>query len=431
MKKLTLILLILMLALLSLDLIVFKQKASRIFYRTSKQFICLLKGQQYTVFFNLLPGTEVMTISGEALGYASENGELELRSFKGMHILKFRHPEGNTLVRSIIINQRYCPARLDYTEAQLEERGKQVYNIKIYNKQGKLPYEPETVYIPAGSFTMGARKNEGMTTVIGPHEVYVDEYAMSRFEISNCEFDAFVEDTGYLTDAEKDGGGYATDGKGRWEWYPGASWRNPFIDWEEDQQFWEWPVVMVSWHDANEYCRWLSRKTKKHYRLPTEAEWERAARGEDGRFYPWGDEWDRDFDHYCNHGKYMEGQSGTGDDSDGYMLLAPVNSFADGASPYGVYNMIGNVKEWVYDKFTDYSEISDQNANPMGPAESSTTVDEIGGLTFRGTKRVLRGGGWYNGVNVVYMNAVARNGHNERLRFSGVGFRVVEKIKRR
>jgi len=241
------------------------------------------------------------------------------------------------------------------------------------------------------------------------------------------QFAAFIQDTGYVTDAEKDGGGFCTDGIGPWQWGEGVSWRKPFLSWQKPADFDALPVIMVSWRDADAYTKWLSKKTGKRYRLPSEAEWEKAARGDDGRFYPWGDDW-QELDRYCNHGRYRKGsEPGAGDDRDGYLLLAPIVSFEAGVSPYGVFNMVGNAKEWVHDKFAQYSDQPGVLTDPRGPSESETESESWDHLSFDGPQRVLRGGGWYDGLGYG-LTATYRNGHSERLRFSGVGFRVAQEI---
>ena len=275
---------------------------------------------------------------------------------------------------------------------------------------------------------MGVRKGEGPENAVGIRGVYLDDYAIGQYEISNEQFAVFINETGYRTDAEKYGGGFASDGKGPWKWSGDVNWREPFLNWKKPVNFGRLPVVMISWRDAYEYTKWLSNKTGKHYRLPTEAEWEKAARGVDGRFYSWGDEWN-DINLYCNHGKYMKGsEPGTGDASDGFFLLAPVDSYPDGTSPYGIFNLLGNAKEWVQDKFSMYSKLTGQTINPLGAEKSDEELEIWGNMKFKGPKRVLRGGGWYDGLGYG-LTATYRNGHNEQLRFSGVGFRVVEQIQ--
>jgi iron(II)-dependent oxidoreductase len=130
--------------------------------------------------------------------------------------------------------------------------------------------------------------------------------------------------------------------------------KKPSWGWQDDH-----PIVNVSWYDAVAYCEWAG------VQLPTEAQWEKAARGTDGRIYPWGDEWD---DSKCNN--YETGIEET----------TPVGSYTQGTSPYGVMDMVGNVWEWCADWYDEKYYASAPNRNPQGPSA--------------GIRRVLRGGSW-------------------------------------
>jgi formylglycine-generating enzyme required for sulfatase activity len=192
----------------------------------------------------------------------------------------------------------------------------------------------ELVEIPAGPFTMG--RDGGADDESPAHEVELPTYYMELFEVTNDQFAAFAEDTGYVTEAEADSAtgwrAYA-DGKGNH------------------------PVVKVSWNDAKAYCEWAGR------RLPTEPEWEKAARGTEGFLYPWGDDWDP------NKANVKES---------GFRGTTPVGSFAEGTSPYGLFDMAGNVWEWTADWYQPYP--------------GNTVEDPFYGEEFK----VLRGGGWFD-----------------------------------
>ena len=191
------------------------------------------------------------------------------------------------------------------------------------------------IEIPAGSFTMGS--DDGDPEDSPAHEVDLPAFEMDKFEVTNADYAAFAKVTGYVTYAEQQGF---------------RSWRDEGGTGEDNH-----PVVVVTWDDATAYCEWLGK------RLPTEAEWEKAVRGTDGRVFPWGNEWDP------NKANVKErGLRGT----------AAVGSFGAGASPYGIDDMTGNVWEWTTDWYQPYP------GNAVG--------DPYYGEKFR----VTRGGGWFD-----------------------------------
>lgn len=191
--------------------------------------------------------------------------------------------------------------------------------------------------IPAGTFTMGY--DGGLDDEKPPHEVDLPEYQIDLFEVTNAQFASFVEATGYQTEAEQAGSSRV--------------WRD---EWGEGKD--NHPVVRVTWNDAIAYCDWVG----KH--LPTEAEWEKAARGPEGFIYPWGDTYDA--------------ARANGRDS-GLRSTVAVGSYGEGASPYGAFDMAGNVREWTADPgYFPY---------PGNNIPSSYYGDEL---------RVLRGGGWFD-----------------------------------
>ena len=238
------------------------------------------------------------------------------------------------------------------------------------------------VEVPAGSFSMGS--NDGENNEKPVHTVYLDKYYIGKYEVTVGQFREFVNAKGYKTDAEKSGGAYVCTG-GSWQPKADASWKNPYFT-QSDKS----PVVCVSWNDAKAYCDWAG------LRLPTEAEWEKAARGPstgsgDGRKYPWGNEWNSA---KCNSGENYENTS-------------PVGSFSSGVSPYGVYDMAGNVWEWCNDWYDGSYYGSSPSSNPTGPSS--------------GAYRVRRGGSWNN--NDYSCRAATRNYVNPVNRNYGTGFR--------
>jgi formylglycine-generating enzyme required for sulfatase activity len=140
------------------------------------------------------------------------------------------------------------------------------------------------VTIPGGAFLMGSDQGEPAERPV--HRVTLSPSTIDRFETTNAEFAAFIAATRYQTDAERSGVGWHWDGA--WREVCGADWRHPYSPGSSIENRGQHPVVQVSWNDAARYCAWRGK------RLPTEAEWERAARGDGGRTYPWGNEPPRD-----------------------------------------------------------------------------------------------------------------------------------------
>jgi len=230
------------------------------------------------------------------------------------------------------------------------------------------------VYVPAGEFQMGSE--DGDSDESPEHTVNLDAFWIDQTEITNAMFTKFVADTDYETDAENKGWSYAYLPESGWDEVDGADWKHPQGPSSDLEGLDDHPVVHVSWNDAQAYCEWAGK------RLPTEAEWEKSARSDDGRVYPWGDNFD------CTKGNFDDEKiiddyvvSG-GEGCDGFNRTAPVGSYLDGASLYGSLDMAGNVWEWVADWYgEDYYENSPSN-NPEGPEA--------------GHYRVLRGGSWVN-----------------------------------
>ncbi|MGE3062130.1 MAG: formylglycine-generating enzyme family protein [bacterium] len=220
------------------------------------------------------------------------------------------------------------------------------------------------IYIPAGEFTMGSWDYDDEKPV---HKVYLDGYYIMKYEVTNKQYKKFCDETGrsYPPEPRFDGmSSYFTS-------YP------------------DYPVVNVSWNDAKAYCDWAD------LRLPTEAEWEKAARGTDGREYPWGNE---------NPGTNRCNYEGT---EDGYKYTSPVGSYENGRSPYGCYDMSGNVWEWCNDRYGESYYRTSKYKNPKGPNS--------------GSERVLRGGSWYGGVG--NMRTADRGNIDPAFVIDGGGFR--------
>jgi len=227
----------------------------------------------------------------------------------------------------------------------------------------EAPTEPPVaemmVEIPAGEFIMGS--DQGREEERPAHTVFVDTFEIDLFEVTNEDFAKFVEKTGYVTEAEK-----AADG---------ATWRTRGEGKERH------PVVEVSWNDAVAYCQWLGK------RLPTEAEWEKAARGTEGLIYPWGNEW---------------GPAKANTKDSGLRGTTVVGSFAEGVSPYSLFDMAGNVWEWTADWYEAYP--------------GSDFQSEYFGQKYK----VIRGGDWFaerDRVRTTYRSCTSVEATNDNLGF--------------
>jgi formylglycine-generating enzyme required for sulfatase activity len=226
------------------------------------------------------------------------------------------------------------------------------------------------VLVPAGAFRMGDNFNEGESRERPVHVVELDAFYISRFEMTNSEWRKFRDDPGYADP------GLWPDGrivpKGQVPYWTQAN--NHGGGTPESDAY---PVLGVNWDSAVAYCKWLSAKTGKKYRLPTEAEWEKAARGTDQRRYPWGNAIDRSYANFVGAQPFDTGrQAGYYDGTT--REGRPTRS---NASPYGAYDMAGNVMEWCQDWYSrDYYAHSPRR-NPRGPDT--------------GAYRVVRGGSFF------------------------------------
>jgi sulfatase modifying factor 1 len=252
----------------------------------------------------------------------------------------------------------------------------------------------------------------------GPvHFVELPTFGMSPYAVTNREFAAFVDDTGWRTEAESYGWSFVFGGllpddfpptRGVeaapwWRQAEGADWRHPEGPHSDTEGRSDHPVVHVSWNDAQAYCAWSGT------RLPTEAEWEVAARGGlEGQPFPWGDQLEPDGTHRMNafQGEFPGGNTG----ADGYLGTAPVDAFDPNG--YGFYNMTGNVWEWCGDWLdVDYYRHSPVGA-PSGPAT--------------GSFKVQRGGSYLCHASYCRRYRVsARFGSTPESTSGNVGFRVV------
>jgi formylglycine-generating enzyme required for sulfatase activity len=226
------------------------------------------------------------------------------------------------------------------------------------------------VYVPAGAFRMGDNFGDGESRERPVHVVDLDAFYIGKLEMTNSEWKKFRDDPGYDNPTFWPGGLVVPkDQIPYWTQPNNHGGGTPGTD--------AYPVLGVNWDSAVAYCRWLSGKTGKTYRLPTEAEWEKAARGTDQRRYPWGNTIDHSYANFVGAQPFDTGQiAGFYDGSTRGEFQTHSN-----ASPYGAFDMAGNVMEWVSDWYSrDYYSASPRK-NPKGPAT--------------GAYRVLRGGTFF------------------------------------
>ena len=306
---------------------------------------------------------------------------------------------------------------------------------------------PGMRWIPPGEFSMGTDDPHSMANERPAHRVRVDGFWMDEHDVTNAQFARFVEATGYRTTAERPpdweelkkqlppgtprpdadrlvpgslvftrspGPVPLNDLSSWWRWVPGADWRHPQgpgsnIDGKDDH-----PVVQVSWHDAVAYAKWVGK------RLPTEAEWEYAARGGlEGKRFVWGDEFRPGGRHLANTWQGQFPVRDTGED--GFAGTSPVHAFPPNG--HGLYDMAGNVWQWCADWYR--ADLHEQCAggccsNPAGPSSNFDPADPYA------PRRVIKGGSFL--CNVSYCESYrpsARRGTPPDTGSSHVGFRCV------
>jgi sulfatase modifying factor 1 len=247
-------------------------------------------------------------------------------------------------------------------------------SLTVEALQGTKELDPvPMVTIPAGEFLMGNPEGKGRDDERPQRSIYLDEFAIDQVEVTNERYMAFVKYTGHRNPPNPYGTGSLTSING--------------IE--------QLPVVQTTWYDAKAYCSWAKK------RLPTEAEWEKAARGTDGRLYPWGNA--PPTAQRANFDREWEDEK----------TLYPVGSVPGGDSPYGVKDMAGNAREWVADWYdAEYYKDAAQR-NPQGPDK-------------KGVVRSIRGGSWHSPASDITTTARGRGGF--ALQTHGTGFRCARSL---
>ena len=278
----------------------------------------------------------------------------------------------------------------------------------------------EFVYVKGGSFYMGQTRkekkqiiaeagekiyNKYFSSELPRHQVRVDGFWMGRYEVTVGQWRKFIRATGYRTDAEKNTGksGCFSFKENKWDWIAGRYWDDPGFTQSSSR-----PVACVSYNDVAAYIDWLNKKTtSREYRLPTEAEWEYAARGGTRTIRFWGDDTDSSACRYANVADKGHGWRNPFPCVDGYKWAAPVGSFQPNS--YGLYDMLGNVWEWCSDWYDEDYYKSSPRSNPQGPSS--------------GSNRVVRGGSWF--VGPWHVRAANRLRVGPATRIGDLGFRLV------
>lgn len=226
--------------------------------------------------------------------------------------------EWNEALKPLLVSVENAQVIIDQQSQQVETQYNVAGNLTIVryghpspesetSKRAYHPFEPKTVLIPAGSFLMGSPPGEGVPSWETPqYTVELPAYRIGKYPVTNEQFAVYIQKTGKQI--------------------------NPAARWEGNQpppDKLDHPVMGVTWYDALDYCQWLTKETGRDYTLPTEEQWERAARGSKGHIFPWGNEW---LDDCCNHSNNQ---------------TTAVTKYPAGVSPEGCFDLVGNVGEWT------------------------------------------------------------------------------------
>jgi len=276
--------------------------------------------------------------------------------------------------------------------------------VMVLVPAGDFEMGSDAIWRWSGSLREGTLKPHPFPDIRPQHTVHLDAFWMDQTEVTVGMFRTFVEGTGYVTAAEREGYGQPyKPGPREEEWpdVPGADWqhpRGPGCEAPDDH-----PVVQVTWDDAAAYCRWAGGH------LPTEAQWEKACRGTDARAYPWGNEFDERRLNFCDARCEVTRWTDDPTFDDGYAYNSPVGSYPEGASPYGALDMAGNVWEWTADRYDSRYYASSPGENPQGPET--------------GYKRVQHGGAWVDCGGAGWLGCCVRHATVPSNRCDDLGFR--------
>ncbi len=252
-------------------------------------------------------------------------------------------------------------------------------SLQVVNAPPKGKDRAPMIEVPSGSFPMGVPPGDrdGGRDEYPRHEVFVDSFLIDQFEVTNGRYLEFVKSTGHRIPQN-----------------PTHPTRNLWQGDTVTESVAERPVINVDWFDADAYCTWAGK------RLPSEAEWEKAAKGTSDRRFPWGN-----VEPTAKHLNYNQRWVGE-------KTLMPVGSYEAGKSPYGVYDVVGNVWEWVNDWYDARYYEKSPSKNPTGPQE--------------GTKKVIRGAGWQSETPTVRI--FTRVDSDPTMRNESTGFRCAADV---
>ena len=308
----------------------------------------------------------------------------DLQFFKGWIYFKSHQPKKSQSSLQTYLqmekNGPFSEEARNLLKIQVPQSGRTKGILSRNRKSSVEKADPRNmVLVSPGFFIMGS--NKSLEDEAPEHRVYLDSYWIDKFEVSAGKFAEFLNTMDNLK-------GYYLDNKFGTLYYDGRFHPRPGLE--------NYPINNITWNAADEYCKW------KEKRLPTEAEWEKAARGTAAQAYPWGNIPPSD-----TLARYLQ----TWAKEENHKVMVPVQALTEGQSPYGLHNMAGNVKEWVDDWYDrEYYNEQSEYANPRGP---------IGGEF-----KVVRGGSWRDMKGFIY--STFRNSGNPKSRMDDYGFRCAK-----